>query len=93
MYVYIMASKSKVLYTGVTNDLERRVSEHKLGEGSSFTKKYKCVRLVYYECFNDPEQAIEREKAIKGLTRAKKLALINEANPAWLDLSQEWYRE
>jgi putative endonuclease len=90
-FVYIMANRSKTLYTGVTESLIRRVQEHKLGIGSSFTAKYKLDRLVYFERFEDIRNAIEREKQIKGLLRIKKIALIVSVNPAWKDLSLAWY--
>ncbi len=84
-YAYIMASISRVIYVGVTNDLERRVSEHKSGEGSVFTSRYRCRKLVWYERFGDVRQAIECEKRIKGWDRARKLALIEAENPHWMD--------
>ena len=87
--VYIMTNKrNSVLYTGVTNDLERRIYEHqnKLIEG--FTKKYNVIKLVYYEMTEDITAAIEREKQIKGWLRKKKIALIEAVNPSWKDLSQ-----
>ena len=90
-YVYIMTNRSKTLYTGVTNSLERRVWEHKLGTGSAFAAKYKLDRLVYFERFDDIRSAIAREKQSKGLLRIKKMALIVSMNPAWSDLSQGWY--
>jgi putative endonuclease len=89
-YVYIMASLRKVLYAGMTNDLPRRVHEHKNGDGSKFTSKYNCYKLVYYEHSNRVQEAIAREKEIKGWTRAKKIQLIEETNPQWLDLSEEF---
>jgi len=82
-----MASPSRTLYTGVTNDLERRVSEHKEGIGGRFTSKYRVGSLVYSEEFTDTRQAIERESSIKGLLRSKKIALIESVNPEWRDLS------
>jgi putative endonuclease len=75
-YVYIMASFSRVLYVGVTNDLERRVAEHKQGVASNFTSRYGVTELVYAETCSDPRQAIEREKEIKGWRRSKKIALV-----------------
>lgn len=90
-FVYIMTNRSKTLYTGVTDNLMRRVREHKLGTGSTFTTKYKLDRLVYFERFEDVHNAIEREKVIKGWLRIKKIALIVSMNPAWRDLSLEWY--
>lgn len=90
-YVYIVTNRSKTLYTGVTNNLVRRVWEHKAGIGSEFAAKYKIDRLVYFECFDDIRNAIAREKQIKGLLRIKKIALIVSMGPAWRDLSAEWY--
>ena len=90
-FVYIMTNRSKTLYTGVTNNLIRRAREHKTGIGSGFTTKYKLDRLVYFERFQDVHNAIEREKRIKGWLRLKKIALIVSVNPAWKDLSEEWY--
>lgn len=92
-YVYIMASKSKTLYVGVTNNLERRVYEHKQKLLEGFTSKYNIDRLVYLAETDDVTQAIAREKEIKGWLRTKKLALIDEMNPNWEDLSAEWFTE
>ena len=92
-FVYIMSNRSKTLYAGVTNSLVRRVREHKLGIGSIFSAKYKLDRLVYFERFEDVHNAIEREKEIKGWLRIKKIALIVSVNPAWRDLSVEWYEK
>ena len=89
-YVYIMASRRGTLYTGVTNDLERRVHEHKHGLGSQFTRKYNISKLAYYETTGDITSAIEREKQIKAWRRTKKVALIESMNPYWTDLAQEW---
>jgi putative endonuclease len=86
-----MSNRSKNLYTGMTNNLIRRVREHKLGIGSVFSAKYKLDQLVYFERFEDVHNAIEREKEIKGGLRSKKIALIVSVNPAWRDLSLEWY--
>jgi putative endonuclease len=91
-FVYIMTNRSKSLYVGVTNSLIRRVREHKSGIGSMFTTKYKLDRLVYYERYEDVHRAIGREKEIKGWLRIEKIALIVSVNPAWRDLSLEWYR-
>jgi len=88
-YVYIMSSLSRTLYAGVTNDLERRVGEHKEGKPSSFTARYNVNRLVYFEEFSDINQAISREKEIKSMTRRQKIKLIESINPEWRDLSQE----
>jgi putative endonuclease len=90
-WVYMLASRSRVLYTGVTNDLGRRVAEHKLGNASAFTRKYQVNRLVYSEAFREVHSAIRREKAIKGWLRDKKIALIEEKNPAWADLAADWF--
>jgi putative endonuclease len=90
-YVYIMTNKSRTLYTGVTNNLERRVYEHKNKLIAGFTSKYNITRLVYYEETNDIQVALEREKQIKGWLRSKKIVLIDSMNPEWKDLSLEWY--
>lgn len=88
--VYIMTYKSNtVLYTGVTNNLRRRVAEHKADKGSKFTSKYKITKLVFYECGSDISAAIEREKQIKGGSRQKKIDLINSMNQDWEDLFEE----
>jgi putative endonuclease len=78
---------NRVLYTGVTNDLQRRVYEHKNKLVKGFTKKYNVIKLVFYEVCNEIESAILREKQIKGWLRAKKIALIESMNPEWRDLS------
>ncbi|MCF7917563.1 GIY-YIG nuclease family protein [Candidatus Gracilibacteria bacterium] len=91
-YVYIVTNHyNNVLYTGVTSDLERRIYEHKKGEGCDFTKKYKCDRLVYFDETDDISIAIEYEKKIKAGSREKKIQLIEEQNPDWLDLAQDWF--
>ncbi len=89
-FVYIMASKSRRLYTGVTNNLERRVAQHKAGEIRGFTQQYKISRLVYFEVFHYVGNAIRREKAIKHWMRARRVALIERDNPTWDDLAEEW---
>lgn len=89
-YVYIMASKSRVLYVGVTGFLMTRVLRHKTGEGGAFTKKYHVHRLVYYQSFQNIGDAIPRETEIKAWRREKKVALIREANPTWEDLASDW---
>ncbi|MFN8441748.1 MAG: GIY-YIG nuclease family protein [Caldilineaceae bacterium] len=89
-YVYIMANPMRTLYTGMTNNLERRMYEHKEGIGSEFTAKYGINRLVYYESTNDVHVAIAREKEIKGWVRTKKETLIVSKNPNWRDLSLDW---
>jgi putative endonuclease len=90
-YVYIMASKSRVPYVGVTNDIWRRVWEHKNDITPGFTSKYRIHRLVYFESFQYVGNAIAREKRIKGWLREKKVALIRSANPTWEDLSEGWF--
>ncbi len=90
-YVYIMTNHSGTLYTGVTNNLERRVLEHRRKLVRGFTAKYKLVYLVYYEVTEDIATAIAREKEIKGWVRAKKIELIESMNPEWRDLSAEWF--
>jgi putative endonuclease len=85
-----MTNKSRTLYTGVTNDLERRVYEHKQKLIAGFTAKYNIDRLVYYEASEDINSAISREKQIKGWLRVKKIALIESMNQKWTDLSARW---
>ena len=88
-----MRNVPKMLYTGVTNNLDCRVLEHKKKEIDGFTKKYNINRLVYFEAFGDIRYAIAREKQIKGWLRAKKVALIESVNPGWKDLSPEWMKK
>ena len=89
-FVYIMTNiVNTVLYTGITNDLIRRVYEHKNKLVDGFTKKYNVTKLVYYEIFNDPKSAIERKKSIKNLLRVKKIALIKGMNPSFKDLYED----
>jgi len=90
-YTYIMASKTRVLYIGMTNDLFRRVWEHKRHLLKGFTKRFNVTRLVWYDETDDVTAAIELEKGLKGWLRKKKVALIEENNPNWLDLAAEWY--
>ena len=90
-YVYIMTNKSRTLYTGVTNNLMRRVYEHKSKLVPGFTSKYNIQFLVYYESTSSIHVALEREKQLKGLLRSKKIALIDSLNPEWKDLSDEWF--
>jgi putative endonuclease len=92
-YVYILSSLSGTLYTGVTNNIFRRCLEHQDGDGSSFTARYQVNRLVYYETFQYVNNAIAREKVIKGWGRSKKIALIESANPAWRDLSRDFGKQ
>jgi putative endonuclease len=89
--VYIAASKSRVLYIGITNNLERRMFEHKNDLIDGFTKQYRCHRLVHYESFDDVRKAIDREKQLKRWNRAKKMWLIERGNPTWEDLAAEWF--
>lgn len=89
-YVYILAkARNSTFYVGVTNNLVRRVFEHKEGMVPGFTKKYDIKTLVYYECFNDVYQAISREKTIKKWTRKIKMNAIERINPEWKDLYYE----
>ncbi len=92
-YVYIMTNHSGTLYTGVTNNLERRVYQHKQKVFEGFTKKYNIDRLVYFEHTHDVRVAILREKEIKGWLRQKKIKLIETMNPEWNDLSKDWFDE
>src|SRR5712672_1284389 len=92
-YVYIMSSKSRVLYVGITNDIRHRVWQHQHDELPSFTNKYRVHRLVYLEWFQYVHGAIEREKSIKGWLREKKIALIEVENPTWEDLSEAWFKK
>ena len=91
-YVYIMASRSRVLYVGVTNDLTRRVDEHKRGLSAGFTSMYRVTRLVHFEEFGDIRDAIAREKEIKGWRRSRKTCLVEGRNPTWDDLAKAWYQ-
>ena len=90
-YVYIMSNQYKTLYIGVTNDLERRVYEHKNGLTPGFTKRYNINWLVLFEETSDVNEAIIREKQLKGWVRRRKIELIEAANPKWEDLAAEWY--
>jgi putative endonuclease len=92
-YVYIVASASRTLYTGVTNNLERRALQHRTKLRQGFTARYNVSRLVYYEDCGDIRAAISREKQIKGWVRARKVALIESVNRDWKDLSGGWYGE
>lgn len=86
-----MTNKSRTFYTSVTNNLERRVYQHKNKLADGFAKKYNLTRLVYYEVTNDIRSAIVEEKQIKGWLRKKKIALIESVNPEWKDLSADWF--
>lgn len=92
-YVYVLTNRSGTLYTGVTNDLMRRVSEHKAGKVDGFTKRYRINRLVYFEDTSDIHAALQREKQIKGWTRLKRVNLVNSINPKWRDLSDDWFED
>jgi len=89
-YVYIMTNRCGTLYVGVTNDLARRVHEHKNKLIPGFTAKYNITKLVYFETTTDVRTAIARERQIKGWLRVKKIALIESVNPNWDDLSADW---
>jgi len=86
-YVYILSSRSRTLYVGVTNNLARRLAQHRRGQ-STFTRRYRICRLVYFETTNDAMSAIAREKQIKAYRRSKRTALITSVNPAWNDLAE-----
>ena len=88
--VYILASLSRALYVGITSELEQRVWQHKLGIFGGHTSKYKINRLLYYERFSNPTQAIAREKEMKRWLRQKKIEIIEKDNPEWADLSEHW---
>ena len=92
-YVYIVTNKSGTLYTGMTNDIERRFWEHKNKTVKGFTSRYNINRLIYFDDFYDVQQAIDREKEIKGWRRSKKIRLIESVNPGWKDLSRGWFGE
>lgn len=92
-YVYIMSSFSKRLYVGVTNDLYRRVYEHKHHLVEGFAKKYNLTHLVYFEVGEDVSGAISHEKLLKGWLRSKKIGLIESFNPQWDDLAQYWFKD
>jgi putative endonuclease len=89
-FAYIMASRSRVLYIGITNSIVRRNAQHKEQAADSFTAIHRCTRLVWYEIYRSPTAAIAREKQLKGWTRAKKIDLIEQTNPDWHDLSEDW---
>jgi len=91
-FIYILAGRRGVLYVGVTNNLPRRLQEHRTRVFPGFTSQYRVSRLVYYECCAKPQFAIAREKQLKGWRRSKKVALIKANNPGWKDLSGDWFR-
>ena len=88
-YVYILSSRSRTIYTGVTNNLPRRIAEHRSGVVPGFASKYKISRLVHFEMFSDIRDAILREKQIKKWRREEKIVLIESRNPIWTDLAAE----
>lgn len=90
-YVYILTNKTGTLYVGITNNIKKRIHQHKRKAADGFTSKYNIDRLLYYENFSDAYSAIAREKTIKGWVRNKKVELINSLNPGWNDLSEDWY--
>jgi len=92
-YVYIIANATRILYTGITNNLVRRVWQHRSGEIDGFTSHFRVCRLVYYEKFDDVRKAIAREKQIKRWRREKKIWLIERVNRNWKDLSDGWYED
>jgi putative endonuclease len=92
-YVYIMTNKSGTLYVGVTNNILKRVHQHRARLINGFTKKYRITRLLYFETFGDAYSAIAREKTLKGWTRKKKLDLIRQENPNLQDLAEDWYAQ
>ena len=89
-WVYILGSRSGTLYVGVTNDLERRLAEHRMGLTGGFTSRYEVNRLLYFEQTSDVVSALEREKQLKAWSRHKKVALIESIDPGWKDLSAGW---
>ena len=91
-FVYILASLRGTLYTGLNDDLRKRMMQHKLGRFDGFTRKYKIDRLMYFESFGDPQMAAQREQQIKGYRREKKLALFAESNPQWRDLTPDIFQ-
>jgi putative endonuclease len=89
-WVYIVTNQNdSVLYIGMTNDLARRISEHRAGELPGFTAEYRCNKLIYYEYYSNVDEAIDRESQLKKWSRAKKTELINGMNPRWIDLFEE----
>lgn len=89
-YIYILSSITGTLYIGVTNNLERRISEHKQGLVEGYTKKYGCNKLVYYEWYTNIKEAIDREKQLKKWNRQKKEFLIKSNNSHWVDIANSW---
>ena len=91
-YVYIMANLKGTLYIGLTNDIVRRVWEHKNNKIAGFTQRYECHKLIYYQSFQYIDEAISREKQLKKWNRKKKIWLIKQSNPHWKDLAEDWYK-
>ena len=91
-YVYFMANESKMLYVGISNDLQGRVAQHKKKLIPGFTSRYNLFMLVYWEEFSDIREAIAREKQIKGWLRSRKVALVEKRNPHWNDLARDWFK-
>ncbi|HEX5236592.1 MAG TPA: GIY-YIG nuclease family protein [Silvibacterium sp.] len=89
-YTYIAASRTRVLYIGITSNIERRIAEHKISTAKGFTSKYRCNRLVWFERHTSPTAAIAREKELKGWRRTRKIELIEQENPTWIDFSENW---
>jgi putative endonuclease len=92
-FVYILASQTRVLYTGVTNDLYRRVYQHQQGLIPGFTSQYRVTHLVFFERHLSSRAAVARERQIKGWSRSKKLELIEQNNAGWIDLAADWFRK
>jgi len=90
-FTYVMASRSHTLYIGITGDLQRRVFQHKWKEHAGFTARCNCDRLVWFEGYQEVVQAIAREKQLKGWKRSRKIDLIESVDPAWIDLSRDWF--
>jgi putative endonuclease len=90
-FVYILTNQSRTLYTGVTSDLEQRIWQHKNKLCKGFTEKYNLTKLVWFQVFDDISTAIEYEKKVKAWRREKRVALIEEKNPRWDDLAENWY--
>ena len=89
-FTYIVASRSRTLYIGVTSNLEQRIWQHKNKAHEGFTASYNCNRLVWFEQYRNVGAAIAREKELKGWRRARKIELVEETNPSWSDLSESW---
>jgi putative endonuclease len=92
-YVYILGNRGGMLYIGATTDLERRVHEHKTKVVRGYTRKYSIQKLLYFQEFNELDEALEAERYLKGLLRSKKLELIKEMNPKFEDLSKYWFED